>query len=397
MRFPNTGDYRSFEIAGFPFFLIRGRDGDIRAFHNVCRHRAYPVVQKESGCSNVISCRYHGWAYNTRGELIKAPQFDQVEGFDRSKNGLFEISVHITPQGLIFVNFDCSEEGPVSFKEWYGGLEEELDEVNFDAYEYHSSYQLDGRFNWKTLMDGYQECYHCPTAHPGLSKAFKMPTYKVTPKGDNYCRHFAEIKVPTLPDETVTPSSTPPDAGGWLGFLSSFGSSQSPPRSPSTNRGGDTDGLWIYLFPNNGVNCYSPAFYTIRVVPKGVDWTVLEYDIYGKKDADPSEVEEFVTFLKEVEQEDFNLCQATQKNLNSGVYMMGPLHPIKEKGVLFYQGKTKEMIMEHLKQEKAVGKEIFPAFAGLKYAGEEGKEADSFCKSLDCLSGNGISAGQLDW
>jgi phenylpropionate dioxygenase-like ring-hydroxylating dioxygenase large terminal subunit len=58
IRFPNIGDYRSFEIAGFPFFVIRGRDDVIRAFHNVCRHRAYPVVKKESGCSNVISCRY---------------------------------------------------------------------------------------------------------------------------------------------------------------------------------------------------------------------------------------------------------------------------------------------------------------------------------------------------
>jgi hypothetical protein len=74
-----------------------------------------------------------------------------VEGFDRSKNGLFEINVHVTPQGLIFANFDCSEDGPVPFKEWYGGLEDELDEVNFDEYEYHSSYELDGQFNWKTL------------------------------------------------------------------------------------------------------------------------------------------------------------------------------------------------------------------------------------------------------
>jgi len=379
--------------------LIRGRDDVIRAFHNVCRHRAYPVIKKESGCSNVISCRYHGWAYNTRGELIKTPQFDQVEGFDRSKNGLFEIHVHVTPQGLIFVNLDCSEEGPVPFKDWFGGLEDELDEFDFEDYEYHSTYELDGRFNWKTLMDGYQECYHCPTAHPGLAKAFKMPTYKVMPKSSHYCRHFAEIKPPVLSDDTITPPSTPPDKGGWFGFLTSFGQSPSQERSPSppTNRGGETDGLWIYLFPNNGVNCYSPAFYTIRVVPKDVNRTVLQYDIYGKKGAHSSEVEDFVTFLKEVEQEDFDLCEATQRNLNSGVYMTGQLHPIKENGVLFYQAKTKEMIMDHLRLEKEAGKEIFPANAGLKYAGEEGKKADAFCKSLECLAGNGISASLFEW
>jgi phenylpropionate dioxygenase-like ring-hydroxylating dioxygenase large terminal subunit len=97
--------------------------------------------------------RYHGWTYNSRGELIKAPQFDHVEGFDRSKNGLFEIRVHITSQGLIFVNLDCSDAGPIPFKEWYGDLEADLHEFDFENYEYHSSYSLEGQFNWKTLSE----------------------------------------------------------------------------------------------------------------------------------------------------------------------------------------------------------------------------------------------------
>jgi hypothetical protein len=167
-----------------------------------------------------------------------------------------------------------------------------------------------------------------------------MPTYKVTPRNDHYCRHFAQVKVPTLLDESATPPSTSPD-NGWFNLLSSFipsPSSERPATPPSptlpANRGGSTDGLWIYLFPNNGINCYSPAFYTIRVVPISVSRTILQYDIYARKGAPPSEVADFVTFLKEVEKEDFDLCEATQKGLSSGVYMMGQLHPVKENGVL---------------------------------------------------------------
>jgi Ring hydroxylating alpha subunit (catalytic domain) len=243
-----------------------------------------------------------------------------------------------------------------------------------------------------------------------------MPTYKVIQRSDHHCRHFAEIKPPTLPDDTTTPPPSPSGNSGWFGFLPSLGISQTTHTSPSppVNRGGDTDGLWLYLFPNIGVNCYSPAFYTQRVVPKSANRTLLEYDIYNRKGAHPSEIKNFIEFLKEVEQEDFDLCEATQKNLNSGVYMSGPLHPVKENGVLcesiiidnlclytdlgtVYQVKTKEMIMEHLKLEKEAGKEIHPAFAGLKYAGEKGKEADALCKSLDCLAGEGINADQFEW
>lgn len=165
-----------------------------------------------------------------------------------------------------------------------------------------------------------------------------MQTYQVTPKKDHYCRHFAEVISPSIPDERMTPPTTPQEStnNGWLGFLSSFGRSPSEePETPApTNPGGENDGLWLYLFPNNAINCYSPAFYTLRVVPRDEGHTILEYDIYGKKGAHPQEIDDFITFLKEVEQEDYDLCTATQKNLKAGVYLSGHLHPIKENGVL---------------------------------------------------------------
>ncbi|RDK37430.1 hypothetical protein M752DRAFT_287098 [Aspergillus phoenicis ATCC 13157] len=107
-RFTKPGDYHSFEVAGIPIFLVLGKDDIVRAFHNVCRHRAYTVTRKECGSSMILGCRYHGWSYNTKGQLIKAPHFDNVPGFDKSQNSLFSIHITTDPAGFIFVNLDAS-------------------------------------------------------------------------------------------------------------------------------------------------------------------------------------------------------------------------------------------------------------------------------------------------
>ncbi len=104
-EFKKPGDYRSFKIAGFPVLVILGKDTQLRAFHNVCRHRAYAVTKKESGSSTVLGCRYHGWVYDTKGKLIKAPEFDKVPGFDKSINGLWQLRVKVK-ESLVFISID---------------------------------------------------------------------------------------------------------------------------------------------------------------------------------------------------------------------------------------------------------------------------------------------------
>jgi nitrite reductase/ring-hydroxylating ferredoxin subunit len=70
-RFQDIGTYYRYNVGTYPIFLILSKDGIIRGFHNICRHRGFPVVSKEHGCSSVIGCRYHGWSYNSKGELTK--------------------------------------------------------------------------------------------------------------------------------------------------------------------------------------------------------------------------------------------------------------------------------------------------------------------------------------
>jgi phenylpropionate dioxygenase-like ring-hydroxylating dioxygenase large terminal subunit len=85
-----------------------GKDGKLRAFHNVCRHRAYTVVRKSCGTSTRFSCKYHGWQYDDTGALVKAPKFDEFPGFVHEDNGLFAVKLITTREGLVFVNFDAN-------------------------------------------------------------------------------------------------------------------------------------------------------------------------------------------------------------------------------------------------------------------------------------------------
>ncbi|RCK58817.1 putative dioxygenase subunit alpha YeaW [Candida viswanathii] len=374
-RFQNPGDYYTFNITGINFFIIKSKtDGSLKAFHNVCRHRAFPVVRKDQGSSTVLGCKYHGWAYNTDGNLTKAHDYDKVEGFKMEENGLLPIHTHITPQGLVFVSFNSD---PVPFETWYEGLTEELSTFDFADYEYHMSYELDGTFNWKTLMDGYNECFHCYTAHPGLKAAFKLNTYKVVPK-THYLRHFAEIVQNEEPPVVEEKKS-------WFGGLKT----EEKPKPQKQNKAGTNDGLWLQVAPNTGINCYSPAWYSIRVLPITSTRTILQYDIYTKKGLDDAGKKEFVDFLQQVELEDYDLCVLTQKNLNQGIYKTGVLHPGHENGVLYYQGLVKDMVKEHYDLEVANGGPIDPA--AIKSSGQdEDDELEGICKSLECGKGSAV-------
>jgi phenylpropionate dioxygenase-like ring-hydroxylating dioxygenase large terminal subunit len=132
--------------------LIRSKDDKIRAFHNVCRHRAYTITRKETGTSTVLGCRYHGWSYDTTGRLVKAPQFDGIPGFDKSENSLFEIHAYTTDHGMVFVNLDAGQPAPfplttLSDLDSFAGI------AGISGLDSKSTWlagqTLTGTFNWK--------------------------------------------------------------------------------------------------------------------------------------------------------------------------------------------------------------------------------------------------------
>ncbi|ORY12213.1 Rieske [2Fe-2S] iron-sulfur domain-containing protein [Clohesyomyces aquaticus] len=148
-RFTKPGDYISMEIAGLPILIILGKDHIVRAFHNVCRHRAYTVTKKPAGSSLVLGCRYHGWSYDTKGNLVKAPQFDGIQGFKKSENGLFKIQTCTDRGGFIYINLSAGQllEAP----DCQETLELATEHGISAGSKWITGWELSGGFNWKTV------------------------------------------------------------------------------------------------------------------------------------------------------------------------------------------------------------------------------------------------------
>jgi phenylpropionate dioxygenase-like ring-hydroxylating dioxygenase large terminal subunit len=145
-RLKETGDWLRYNTAGFDFILTRDRTGAINAFHNVCRHRAYPVIEDEGGAGNkkILACRYHGWSYGLNGKLAKAPGYQALE-FEKEKNGLFSIHTKIDGNGFIWVNMDASSTPEIPWEESFRDVDvqERYHHLNFDDYELDHTYELE--------------------------------------------------------------------------------------------------------------------------------------------------------------------------------------------------------------------------------------------------------------
>jgi phenylpropionate dioxygenase-like ring-hydroxylating dioxygenase large terminal subunit len=181
VRLSKPGDFLKYHIAGYGFVLCRDRQGNIHGFHNVCRHRAFPVVLEDQGTAKIFACGYHGWSYGLNGKLAKAPGYQDLQGFDKEKNGLFPIHVHIDCNGFIWVNLDAKGAPDVAWEDDLGGTDqqERYKDFNFDDYAFDHVWQMDGAYNWKILADNYNECYHCATAHPDISALANLQSYSV--------------------------------------------------------------------------------------------------------------------------------------------------------------------------------------------------------------------------
>ncbi len=170
---------------GQSLFIVR--DGDeIRAFHNVCPHRAHELLSGEGRVKRIV-CPYHAWTYTTDGRLMGAPNSESVPGFDKSKICIPQVRVEVFC-GFIFVNLD-NEARPMA--DWYPDVEEQLRAYvpHIDTLKPYKSVPVEEACNWKISVENYSECYHCAVNHPTFANGVIDPkTYDIRPQG--YClRH----------------------------------------------------------------------------------------------------------------------------------------------------------------------------------------------------------------
>ncbi|KAL3254673.1 hypothetical protein ABHI18_008784, partial [Aspergillus niger] len=205
---------------------------------------------------------------------------------------------------LVFATL--SDEAP-NFHEYFPDLEPLLQRVNFTKLPYRHSIKYEGRFNWKTMVDGYQECLHCQYTHPSFSVYYPPTSYAVH-NHQNFSQHIAD---PDKPD----------------------------------------DGLFLYFFPNCTLNVYGGGMSSFRVCPTDdPNVTRMEFDYYHMESGE--KFDEYFKFVRQVAMEDYELCEKAQNNLTKGIYSEGILNPEKESGVSYYQGRVFELVRQQHTAER---------------------------------------------
>lgn len=296
-RLASPGRYVARAIAGWPIFVIVDPDGSLRGFHNVCAHRAGPIVPDGHGSVGNLVCRYHGWAYEWDGSLRKARDF----GDGPIPDGLRLPPIRVERwRNLVWVCFD-GDAPPLG--EALGGFADQCAEFPMEAFQFTHEQVRVLACNWKTYADNYLEGYHIPMVHPELSREIDLRRYSVEVFArDGYCLHSA------------------------------------PPRVGAANAG-----RWLFRYPNLALNVYSDGMNVERIFPDGPARTLVVYEYFFRDPDDPAN-EEAVKLSGVTLDQDQAICEAVQRNLDAGVYRSGPLSVKHEGALAWFQSRLEEAI-----------------------------------------------------
>jgi choline monooxygenase len=296
----DNGQFLTAELAGEPLVVVRGDDGHLRAFYNVCRHHAAAVVTEPQGCARQFRCPYHGWTYGIDGALKGMVEFEGVCNFDRANNGLVPVRVD-TWENFVFVNLDGRSAPLKDFLGAVPGLVAPLDLSNKLHFFARRVYTLN--CNWKVYVDNYLDGgYHVPHAHKGLSSVIEYTKYTIE-----------NLDLACL-------QSSP---------LSSDSSSEA---GVAATRQGRAFYLWIY--PNFMINAYQGVMDTNLVLPLAIDRCAVVFDYYFADTSAAAEARnrESIAVSEKVQDEDMAICDSVQRGLGSRAYVAGRLSVRREAG-----------------------------------------------------------------
>ena len=303
---PETGDYHTLDILGERFVALRGADGCVRSFHNVCRHRASRLADGDSGnCGHRLVCPYHAWSYDLDGSLRSVPPWQGFEQLDKSRYGLAPLQQEIW-RGFVFVRMQA---GLPSVAEMMAPYEDEIAPHSFEELQPQGRVTLRPRaVNWKNVADNYGDGLHIPVAHPGLTRLF-AGSYRLEAKlwVDKMEGHI-----------TGRPSSNWAERG-YQTSLALFG------HLPENRRR-----VWSYyrLWPNVAFDVYPDQVDFMQFVPLSPTQTVIREIAYVR--ADTRREVRIARYLnwrinRQVNAEDTALIARVQAGMTSSQYESGPL------------------------------------------------------------------------
>lgn len=281
------GDFVTADVAGEPVMAVRGEDGVLRAFFNVCRHRAAPILNEPCGHATKLRCRYHGWTYDLAGELRGTPEFEGVRDFAKESNGLVGIPV-VEWGPFVWV---CTGVPREPLEDFLSPFPDWAARRNcFANLEWHTRTTYDLACNWKVYVDNYLDGgYHVNTVHPALAGVLDYREYATTAHG-----HTALQCSPLKPSDG--------EAG--------------------RTRTGDLAAYW-WVFPNFMLNLYGTAMDTNLVLPLGPDRCRVIFDFYFAPGTDESFKAESVKVAEQVQAEDVGICEDVQRGLRSAAFVSG--------------------------------------------------------------------------
>jgi choline monooxygenase len=294
-----AGQYFTVELAGEPLVIVRGSDGELRGFFNVCRHHAAAVMTASCGTAQHLRCPYHGWTYGLDGSLKGVPEFAGVCNFDRGANGLVPVRVAIWEQ-FVFVSLSEHAPGLVDFR---GDLPERVAPLALANLRFFERKTYTLRCNWKVYVDNYLDGgYHVPHLHKGLNSVLDYKEYTIENRG-----------------RTCLQSSPMVSSEEHASF--------------NATRTGDR-AYYYWLYPNFMINVYEGVMDTNLVLPVGPDACLVQFDFFfaDVSDARRAHNAESVAVSDRVQAEDVDICESVQRGLASRAYGAGRLSVRREAG-----------------------------------------------------------------
>jgi phenylpropionate dioxygenase-like ring-hydroxylating dioxygenase large terminal subunit len=303
---PKPGDYHCFELLGESIVSLRGRDGEIRTFHNVCRHRASRLLDGQKGhCGGRITCPYHAWTYSLDGRLIGVPHRETFRDLKPEAHGLVPVEQEIY-FGFIFVRL---EPGLPSVAEMFAPYAEDLAAYRMEELVPQGRVTLRPRnVNWKNVADNYSDGMHIDVAHPGLNRLFGK-TYGI-------------------------------EAQPWVDKM--WGQLQDAPRSnwserlyqrllpPVEHLPPERQRLWTYfkLWPNVALDIYPDQIDFMQFIPVSPTETIIREIAYVHPDTRREmRAARYLNWRinRQVNKEDTTLIARVQAGMSSSSYSVGPL------------------------------------------------------------------------
>ncbi|MEH7515420.1 aromatic ring-hydroxylating dioxygenase subunit alpha [Gottfriedia acidiceleris] len=280
----HNGDFFTKDIAGHSILIAKGNDGIIRAFYNVCTHRASKLEERECGNKKMLQCPYHAWTFTLDGHLNRAPNMKGLQ-FDAEDFCLKQPKLEIVAS-FIYINLD---ENASSMSEVFGNLFDGLKDYPLEELKIARVQEDIVKCNWKVTVDNYLECDHCPTIHKGFVNTLDMDNYEIS-TFDNYSYQGVPLRSGTNEPDKLGQSAK-----------------------------------YYFLYPNMwiSVNPGLPNVSINQSIPIDHETTKLIYTTYFLDLNDLDAQKKFYAFLDQVREEDFVICETVQKGLQSKGYTQG--------------------------------------------------------------------------